>query len=42
MEYSYIYLNFYDNFKLEQMPDEYILNMLDYINYRILYIYSFG
>ena len=40
MENSYIKLAFNDNFKLEQIPDEYMLNMLDYINYRLLYIYS--
>ena len=40
MEYSYIYLAFNDNFKLEQIPNECIINMLDYINYRLLYIWS--
>ena len=40
MEYSYINLNFDDDFTLEQIPNKYILNMLDYINYRILYIWS--
>ena len=34
MEYSYFYLDFNLNFKLEQIPDECIINMLDYINYR--------
>ena len=36
MEYSYIELNFNNKFKLEQMPDECIINMLDYIHYRLL------
>ena len=40
MEYSYINLDFNDNFKLEQIPNECIINMLDYINYRLLYIWS--
>ena len=40
MEYSYIYLNFNKNFTLEQIPDECIINMLEYINYKLLYIYS--
>ena len=42
MEYSYIELNFYDDFRLEQIPDKCIINMLDYINYRLLQIYSYG
>ena len=41
MEDSYIKLDFNDNFILEQIPDECIINMLDYINYRLLDIYSF-
>ena len=40
MEDSYINLNFNYDFTLEQIPDECIINMLDYINYRLLYIYS--
>ena len=40
MEYSYINLYLDNNFTLEQMPNNYIINMLDYINYRILYIWS--
>ena len=40
MEYSYINLDFNYNLILEEIPDEYIINMLDYINYRILYIWS--
>ena len=40
MENSYIYLAFNYNFTLEQIPDECIINMLDYITYRLLYIYS--
>ena len=40
MEYSYINLAIDYNFKLEQIPNKYILNMLDYINYRLLNIYS--
>ena len=42
MEYSYIYLNFDDDFKLEQIPDEYLLNMLDYIKYRLLNVHSYN
>ena len=40
MEYSYIKLAFNDYFKFEQIPNECIINMLDYINYRLLNIYS--
>ena len=36
MEYNYINLAIDYNFKLEQIPNEYIINMLDYINYRLL------
>ena len=40
MEYSYIQLIFDDDFTLKQIPNNYIINMLDYINYRLLYIWS--
>ena len=40
MEYSYINLAIDYNFKLEQIPIECIIYMLDYINYRLLYIWS--
>ena len=42
MEHSYIYLNFNYDFKLEQIPDECTINMLDYINYRLLGIHSYN
>ena len=40
MEYSDINLAFDKNFRLEQISDECIIKMLDYINYRLLYIWS--
>ena len=40
MEDSYVNLSFDKNFNLEQIPDECIINMIDYINYRLLNIYS--
>ena len=40
MEYSYIKLDFNYDFTLEQISDECIINMLDYIKYRLLNIYS--
>ena len=40
MDHSSINLDFNDNFKLEQIPDECIINMLEYIKYRLLYIKS--
>ena len=40
MENSHIELDFNNKFKLEQISDECIINMLDYINYRLLDIYS--
>ena len=42
MENSYIYLSFDNNFRLEQIPNNYIINMLDYINYRLLGISSYN
>ena len=38
MEDSNIILYFDDDFRLEQIPDEYFINMLDYIKYRLLNI----
>ena len=40
MEYSYIILDFNRTFTLEQIPDECIINMLEYVKYRLLYINS--
>ena len=40
MEDSYIILDFNNDFRLEQISDECIINMLDYINYRLLNIQS--
>ena len=40
MECNNIGLNFNYYLTLEQVSDESIINMLDYINYRLLYITS--
>ena len=40
MEYSDINLYFDKSFTLEQIPDECIINMLDFVKYRLTYIHS--